>query len=135
MRDKINRRERERRNKDREEINRRERERYHNTAPQKRRERRLTKKYGLTLQTFNNLFAQQNYQCAGCKTREPGDRGWVVDHDHKTKKVRGILCHHCNTILGHAKDRQETLIFLVTYLQNDGVLLPLQDRHGGPEEN
>jgi hypothetical protein len=40
-----------------------------------------------------------------------------VDHCHTTGAVRGILCHHCNLLLGHAKDAEDTLLSAVTYLR------------------
>lgn len=40
----------------------------------------------------------------------------VVDHDHKTKKIRGILCHHCNVGLGFFRDNEEFLSNAIKYL-------------------
>lgn len=42
----------------------------------------------------------------------------VVDHDHKTNKVRGMLCNHCNRGLGHFRDNQQTLLKAIDYLSN-----------------
>jgi hypothetical protein len=42
----------------------------------------------------------------------------VVDHDHNTGAVRGLLCHSCNTGLGHLGDSVETLARALDYLQN-----------------
>ena len=39
------------------------------------------------------------------------------DHNHKTDKFRGWLCHHCNVILGLAKDNPDLLIRLANYLK------------------
>jgi hypothetical protein len=61
---------------------------------------------------------QQGGYCGICKTRDPGGKGsWHIDHDHRccsypesgavvgcAKCIRGILCYHCNTGLGHFRD-------------------------------
>jgi len=39
------------------------------------------------------------------------------DHDHKTGKFRGWLCHKCNAALGMVNDSQEILLKLVNYLK------------------
>lgn len=43
------------------------------------------------------------------------------DHNHKTEKFRGWLCHSCNTLLGHAGDNIEILKRAIDYLQIHGV--------------
>ena len=46
-----------------------------------------------------------------------GDSGpLVVDHDHVTNKVRGMLCNHCNRGLGHFRDSPMLLEFAAQYL-------------------
>lgn len=60
----------------------------------------LKRKYNLTPEEYDNMLARQNGVCWICKA-EPGGR-WnklFIDHDHKTGKVRGLLCHLCNMAL------------------------------------
>ena len=51
-------------------------------------------------------------ECVICGSQEP----LVVDHDHKTGKVRGMLCNHCNRGLGHFRDSPMLLEFAAQYL-------------------
>ena len=53
-------------------------------------------------------------QCQACGTT---DRKLCIDHDHRTNKVRGLLCHNCNTALGLVGDNLSTLENLITYLK------------------
>ena len=41
----------------------------------------------------------------------------VVDHDHKTGAVRGLLCHNCNRALGLLQDSKENLMNCLSYLE------------------
>ena len=51
-------------------------------------------------------------QCVIC-----GDSGkLVVDHDHVTGEIRGVLCNHCNRGLGHFRDDPTLLEFAAQYL-------------------
>jgi hypothetical protein len=76
------------------------------------------RRYGITRDEREALFASQDFKCAVCGTNEPGSKsGWHTDHCHASGKVRGILCHHCNTMLGLAKDNPDTLLRAVDYLK------------------
>jgi hypothetical protein len=67
------------------------------------RDYRLRTKYGLTEILFKRILKLQRFRCAICKTKKPGGKykSWHVDHDHKTGKVRGLLCFNCNKHLGY----------------------------------
>ena len=86
---------------------------------QKRREH-LKSRYGLTESEFNTILTQQNGKCAIC-LEDPDRRGMAIDHCHKTGKIRGLLCHHCNSVLGHARESLRVLSRAVSYLQNQGI--------------
>ncbi len=78
--------------------------------------RKYVKRYGITIDEYDTLLRSQNGVCAIC-SREPVDgQRLAVDHDHKTGKVRGLLCFKCNTGLGHLGDSLDTLKRAVDYL-------------------
>lgn len=65
---------------------------------------------GLTPEQIDNLFISQGSCCAICGASEPGSKsGWSLDHCHKTKRVRFVLCVHCNRGLGAFKDNPEIM--------------------------
>jgi hypothetical protein len=68
-------------------------------AKAKKKNQMLKRKYGITLEQYNVLLQNQKNKCALCY-RSQGKTALHVDHDHKTLKVRGLLCHQCNWYLG-----------------------------------
>lgn len=74
------------------------------------------KKYGITRADFERMLKQQGNKCAICLCDDPGKAGWRVDHNHEFDFVRGVLCHRCNTLLGHAKEKETTLLRAIAYL-------------------
>ena len=85
--------------------------------PTVRRRYLLKKNYGLTIDSYEKMLFQQNGVCAICSTDSPGGNGsFYVDHSHITGAVRGLLCHHCNFLLGHAKDNTDILWNAAVYL-------------------
>jgi hypothetical protein len=79
----------------------------------------IEKKYGLTEIQWISLFEKQGNKCGICRSRKSGNRkiGWATDHNHKTKKTRGILCHRCNTMLGGSRDMIPVLRKAIRYLR------------------
>jgi len=57
-------------------------------------------KFGMTLEQYDEMFKQQNGVCAICGMADVTGRRLAVDHNHETKKIRGLLCTGCNTRLG-----------------------------------
>lgn len=82
------------------------------------RDRYRQKQYNMSQEQWDALFATQGFKCAVCRTDKPaGKLGWVTDHDHMTGHVRGILCSHCNSLLGFAKDSAVTMRLAIEYLE------------------
>lgn len=75
--------------------------------------------YGLTDVTIAKLFAEQDGKCPICENELPFEksRKWVIDHNHDTGKVRGILCHACNRALGQFKDSPAMLMKAIAYVE------------------
>lgn len=80
------------------------------------RERKLAKQYGLTLSDYDTLADQQGRVCASCGG-DPNGLGLVVDHDHSTGQVRGLLCSKCNSALGLLDDNEEKVAALLQYIR------------------
>ncbi len=77
----------------------------------------LMKRYGMTLADYEALLSKQGSRCAICLSHESENhKGLFVDHDHKTGKVRGLLCSRCNLALGHVKDDTSLLERLIGYI-------------------
>lgn len=69
--------------------------------------------YDLTPEREAEILESQGGVCALCRR----DRKLVVDHDHKTGVVRGLLCIACNTILGKSGDDIAGLEAVIAYLR------------------
>lgn len=80
--------------------------------PDKRREMDWRDKgyAGLTVEKFNAMHAAQGGACACCKRKRPK---LVVDHDHKTGRVRGLLCRRCNLLAQDA----DVLRAVIAYME------------------
>ena len=84
----------------------------------------LKKRYNITLEKYFELFYLQNGLCAICGKPETTvyknsclQSRLCIDHDHNTKKIRGLLCSKCNTALGHFKDDIEIIEKAILYLK------------------
>jgi hypothetical protein len=91
-------------------------EKYKETL-RKQKHSRLKKLYNLTSDQWWDMFEQQGSSCKICKAKETAGHNWHTDHCHETNKVRGILCYHCNLLLGMAKDNISVLEQAIDYLK------------------
>ncbi len=76
------------------------------------RKRNLKVKFNLSLEEFEMLSIKQNNKCAICGLQDK----LYVDHDHKTGKIRELLCNCCNNGLGRFYDNVEVLQKAIDYL-------------------
>ena len=90
-------------------------------APEVHREYLYKKKYGISIQEYDELLAAQGGCCKICGTDTPNGQGrFVIDHNHTTGEIRGLLCSTCNTGLGNFFDNPQFLKNAATYLETEG---------------
>jgi hypothetical protein len=82
------------------------------------------KRYNTTVGAIQELLENQDHRCAICGTHadEVGHKllrtaSLVIDHNHDTGEVRGLLCPKCNLILGQANDDPQILTNAINYLK------------------
>lgn len=84
------------------------------------REKVYRRKYGLSHADYMVMVANQNGQCASCGCTPPpvpDRKRLVVDHDHATGAIRGLLCPGCNIGIGHLGDSPRRLRQAALYLE------------------
>lgn len=88
----------------------------------------IKSKYGVSCSEYKLMLKQQNGRCAVCKEL-PGRKKLVIDHDHGSGSVRGLLCRTCNSGIGLLRDDPKLLHQALAYLEKnlDG------HRRGSPE--
>lgn len=91
----------------------------------RRNENRIKNKYGIDVKGVENLLLKQGGRCAICRSSITFD--WMrkdynlhIDHDHMSKKVRGLLCSKCNMGLGCLGDTTFALERALSYLERNG---------------
>jgi len=85
-------------------------QKYNKENPIKRKNAMLKYEYGITLDDYNKMFNEQEGKCAICQRHQNElTRTLCVDHDHKTNKVRALLCVTCNTDVSVVENRLEEM--------------------------
>jgi hypothetical protein len=96
---------------------------YYAAHKEQKRNSRLKQRFGIDAEEYQRLLTKQMDGCAICGTTIPGGPGkrnplgFAVDHDHKTGKVRGLLCRNCNTGIGLLKDKVSVIRNAVDYVE------------------
>jgi CRISPR/Cas system-associated protein Cas10 (large subunit of type III CRISPR-Cas system) len=72
----------------------------------------LGKRYGITSKDRDTMLNAAGHACEICGRRD----ALVVDHDHNTGELRGILCRVCNLAIGNLGDTIESVERAVAYL-------------------
>lgn len=80
--------------------------------------------YGITGEIYEQMLADQEYVCAICGEEESvinPKTGYPyplsIDHSHETGAVRGLLCKHCNLVLGQVEKHPEIVTECLSYLE------------------
>lgn len=91
----------------------------------------MKKKFGITTEQYARLYPP-GVQCEICGVSESVLAGQkarlVIDHDHKSGRIRGVICNSCNLALGWAVDSPELLRAMADYLEDF-------EKFGGPLDN
>lgn len=69
---------------------------------------------------YTRMYGMTYQQCIdmpkACEICGAADRRMHVDHDHETNEYRGVLCSNCNTAIGLAGEKVDTLLGMISYL-------------------
>ena len=94
-------------------------------------DQKLVREYGITRGEYDLLLIKQEFGCACCgstHSKRKGHKRLVVDHDHATGEVRGLLCHPCNVALGLLYDDSQLIRTLADYVDTtSGIRTQDQD--------
>ncbi len=90
--------------------------------PPNRSGRHRKRLYGITNEQYQSMLVLQDGKCAICKQHETRKlHGKIcplsVDHCHKTGKIRQLLCHKHNLMIGYAEDSEEIMLKGLNYLR------------------
>lgn len=94
------------------------------------RETNLKHRFGLSLEDYVRMLAEQGGACAGCGLSEERllrngkPQSLSVDHVHETGRIRGIVCNGCNRAVGLAGDDPKRLLAVRNYLLREPTALP-----------
>jgi len=84
------------------------------------RQKDILRKYGISLFEYDLMFQAQKGCCRICGIPQSYLKQRLsIDHDHKTDRIRGLLCNTCNVALGSAHDNPALLRRMAEYLEHN----------------
>lgn len=89
---------------------------YRQRHPDRKRESRLLNLYGIRAADREKMLKEQQNKCAICDRTQDCVKRFVVDHDHLTGRVRGLLCDGCNSMLGRFEPRITKVMDYLGYI-------------------
>jgi hypothetical protein len=91
----------------------------------------LRRRYGITQADYEAMLRAQGGACAICRATSSNngreETYFDVDHDHVTKRVRGLLCRHCNVLLGSLEKDAALLEAAKAYLAAHSAVITTED--------
>lgn len=73
----------------------------------------LKRRYGITIEQYDEMLARQDGRCAFCDTDAPKGKGtFHVDHDHVSGRVRALLCSPCNTFIRDEEEHMRAINYI-----------------------
>lgn len=100
------------------EANRERNREYARADRYKKRARNLRNNYGLSPEEYEDMYLALGGHCQICDAHKDI---LVVDHDHDTGEVRGLLCHKCNASIGMLRDSLELLTRAADYVRTGSL--------------
>lgn len=86
------------------------------------KEHNLKMKYGITPKDRAEILKFQEHKCALCGCYL-SDKKCAIDHDHKTGRIRGIVCRRCNMFLIPLVETTNLFEKAVKYVKEGKVVL------------
>ncbi len=90
--------------------------------PEKTKASKLRHNYGISLEEYHEMHKKQDSRCKICTKHQDELETWLcVDHDHKTNKIRGLLCKPCNLAIGNLQYSPENWLAAAKYLNQSSL--------------
>lgn len=96
--------------------------------PLKSTEYNFKRLYGISYKDYKKMEKKQNHRCGICgmkleqtnpNNQYNNNKHFSVDHNHKTGKIRGLLCRNCNSGIGWMRENPYILIKTIKYLKSN----------------